>query len=101
MFLSGRAEGAFTFMDSQMATRILHGHSEVFIQSSHQRIGFINVFEFLKKGNAEVVCKYLQCKAHACSQVCADNGFADQKLLEHDVAWPQYKEFEIVSPRPL
>ena len=83
-----------------MATRILHGHSEVFIQSSHQRMRFIEVFDCLKKGHAAVVCKYLQCKAHACSEVCADNGFADQKLLEHEVAWPQYKEFEIFIPRP-
>ena len=88
---AGRAEAIFTSIEAQKATGSLHAHSQGFIQCLHQHMPLIKIFEFLKKGNAEVVRKYLRYKTHVCRQVYADKDLAEQRLPEVEAAWPQYK----------
>ena len=97
---AGRAEAVFTSIEAQKATGSLHGHSQVFIQCLHQHMPLIKVFEFLKKGNAEVVRKYLRYKTHVCRQVYADKDIAEKRLPEQEAAWPQYKESKVLISRP-
>ena len=63
---AGRAEAAFTAIESQKATGSLHAHSQVFVQCLYQHMPLIKVFEFLKSGNADVVQRYLRYKTHVC-----------------------------------
>jgi len=97
---AGRAEAVFTSIEAQKATGSLHGHSQLFVQCLHQHMPLIKVFEFLKKGNAEVVRKYLRYKTHVCRQVYADKDLAEKRLPEQEAAWPQYKESKVLISRP-